>query len=347
MMMLRTCLGGIGLLLFFTAAGLAQSEESAISAPALRARVTVTSDIVRIGDMIDNAGAAAQIAIYRAPDLGTTGTLQADQVIATLRNHRVIGVDTRDIREVMVTRAARVMPIREIERAVAAALERRNGLGDAADLALTFDRDVRSIQLDAASTGDPVAVAVRYDNRSQRFDVTLEIAGTTGAPARMRLTGTAVETVAASIPLRNIDRGETLKASDVTTERRPKAEAGGDLVGSDRAVGMQARKPLRANQPIRNADLAKPDMVQRDQTVTLIYNMPGMYLTVRGKAVDGGAEGDTVRVTNLQSKRTVQGTVMAPGQVAVTVTPPPRIVASAVNLDATTPATQPALRKAE
>jgi flagella basal body P-ring formation protein FlgA len=38
---------------------------------------------------------------------------------------------------------------------------------------------------------------------------------------------------------------------------------------------------------------------------------------MRGKAIDGGAEGDTVSVTNLQSKRVVQGTVVGPGQVLV------------------------------
>ena len=62
----------------------------------LRANVTVTGDVVRIGDVIDNAGPAAQIAIYRAPDLGTVGTLSTAQVIAALRAHQVIGVDTRD-----------------------------------------------------------------------------------------------------------------------------------------------------------------------------------------------------------------------------------------------------------
>ena len=70
----------------------------------LRANVTVTGDVVRIGDVIDNAGTAAQIAIYRAPDLGTTGSLPTEQVLDALRAHQVIGVDTRDIKEISVTR---------------------------------------------------------------------------------------------------------------------------------------------------------------------------------------------------------------------------------------------------
>ena len=57
--------------------------------------------------------------------------------------------------------------------------------------------------------------------------------------------------------------------------------------------------------------------MQRDQSVTLIYEAPGIYLTVRGKALDNGTEGDVVNVMNLQSKRTLSGTVTGRGQVSI------------------------------
>src|SRR5215468_3140777 len=81
-----------------------QDRSDVIAAPTLRANVVVTSDIVRIGDVIDNAGAAGRIAIYRAPDPGTTGTLAVSQIISALRAHQVIGVDTQNLREISVTR---------------------------------------------------------------------------------------------------------------------------------------------------------------------------------------------------------------------------------------------------
>ena len=61
----------------------------------------------------------------------------------------------------------------------------------------------------------------------------------------------------------------------------------------------------------------KPDLVQRNETVTLVYEVPGVVLTIRGKAVDGGAEGDVINVLNEQSKRIVQGMIVGPGRVAV------------------------------
>ncbi len=305
---------------------LAQTQsqgETVIAPPTLRASVTVSDDIVRVGDLVDNAGSAASIAIYRAPDLGTTGTLPVAQVLNILRARQIIGVDTRDLKEITVTRLARTVDAKEIEQQVARALERRHGLGNAADIALTFDRDPGDLRLEATNTGTLQPVAVRYDPRSTRFDVTFEIGNDAGsAPLKLRFTGTAIETVEAAILTRSVERGDVLKASDVIVERRPKAEVGNDAVIRDSAVGMQARRQIGAGRALRVPDLAKPDLVTRDQNVTLIYQNGGLYLTIRGKAMDGGAEGDVVSVMNLQTKRAISGVVSGRGQVTISVATP-------------------------
>jgi len=321
MMAIRSALLATALLAATTATAFAQVRDAVIAAPVLRANVTVAADVVRIGDVIDNAGASAQIAIYRAPDLGTTGSLPTAQVIAALRAHQVIGVDTRDLREISVTRLARTLESKDIELQVARALEHHNGLGDAASLSLTFDRDVQDIRLDASNTGAMQPASARFEPRNNRFDITFEIANdNVSTPTRLRFTGSAIETVETAVLTRGVERSEVLKSSDVVIERRPKAEAGGDVASRDRAVGMQARKQLRAGQPLKIADLAKPDLVQRDQSVILTYESAGLYLTIRGKALESGTEGDVVNVTNLQSKRTVAGVVVGRGQVSVATT---------------------------
>lgn len=326
-------------------AAFAQSAQDELSSPVLRASVTVNSDVVRIGDLIENAGTAAQIAVFRAPDLGTTGSLPVSQLLSALRAHQVIGVDTRDLREVSVTRSSRLLVSKDIELQVARVLERRNGLGDAANISVTFERDLRELQLDAAHTGDMRATVVRYDPRNGRFDITFEIANdVTYSPAKLRFTGTAVETVEAAVLVRSVERNEILKASDVIVERRPKTEVGNDVALRERAVGMQARKQMRAGQALKAADLGKPDLVSRDQAVTLVYEVPGLYLTGRGKAVDSGTEGDVVNVVNLQSKRTVQGIVVGPGQVSI-MAPTSRLTTAAL-APAETPAASES-RKAE
>jgi flagella basal body P-ring formation protein FlgA len=236
---------------------------------------------------------------------------------------------------------------KDIELQIARVLERRNGLGDAANISVTFERDLRELQLDAAHTGDMRASIVRYDPRNGRFDITFEIANdVTYSPTKLRFTGTAVETVEAAVLTRSVERNDILKSSDVIVERRPKAEVGNDIALRSRVIGMQARKQLRAGQALKVADLGKPDMVSRDQAVTLVYEVPGLYLTGRGKAIDSGTEGDVVNIVNLQSKRTVQGVVIGPGQVSV-LAPTPRLTTAALSANEPPAAPAPESRKAE
>jgi flagellar basal body P-ring formation protein FlgA len=316
MTMIRTTLATISALLVLALP--ARAADDFIATPTLRASITVTSDVVRVGDLIDNAGSAALIPLYRSPDLGTTGALPVAQVLAVLRAKQVIGVMTGDIKEVQVTRLARTLANKDLETAVASVLERRFGLGDAANITVTFDRGIADMRLDASNTGVLQPVATRYDARSGRFDIAFEInSDNNPAPTKLRFTGNAIETVEVAVLTRDIDRVDLLKASDVAMERRPKAEVTGEAASRDRTLGMQLRRPMRAGTPIRVADIVKPDFVQRDQNVTVIYQVPGIYLTTRGKAIESGAEGDTISVLNLQTKRTLSGVVTGRGQVTV------------------------------
>src|ERR1700688_783503 len=145
MMKIRSLLFAAALITVSGVAAKAQTRDDLAAVQVLRANVTVTGNLVRIGDVIDNAGASAQIAIYRAPDLGTTGSLPVAQLLAALQAHQVIGVDTGDIKTVSVTRLSRTLEAKDIQLQVARALQHRGGLGDAASLTLTFDRDVQDL----------------------------------------------------------------------------------------------------------------------------------------------------------------------------------------------------------
>ena len=87
----------------------AQAEQPA-AGPALKREVIVTGELVRIGDLVENAGAVAEVAIFRAPDLGQTGGVSARRIAEAVRAHQIIGLDTRGIEEVAVTARAGLSP---------------------------------------------------------------------------------------------------------------------------------------------------------------------------------------------------------------------------------------------
>jgi flagella basal body P-ring formation protein FlgA len=178
-------------------------------------------------------------------------------------------------------------------------------------------------------TGELSLTRLNYDAYNRRFDAVFEL--TSGGRAQWRFSGLAVESIEAAVTTRALARGEIVKAGDVVIERRAKAEFTNEPPApAAEVVGLAARRVVRAGQPLRNADLAKPEIVHRGDLVTLHYEVPGIVISMRGKATESGALGDTVNVLNEQSKRTIQGVISSPGHVTVVKT----VVANQVTVPA-------------
>jgi len=296
--------------------------------PKLKAEAIVNGDLVRIGDLVSNAGIISDVPVFRAPDLGATGMVPAAAVVEAVRSHALVGLDTGGLNEVSVTRASRAIPTEDIESSITRALSAQFGLGDAKDIALNFDSELRTVNVEPAAKGEPRVTRLTYDARNSRFYAVVELPSGANARAPMRLSGRAMATMQVAVLGTSVERGAVLKDSDVVMERRPRAETGRDVV-TDRAqaVGLAARSALESGRPLRTAQLMKPETIQRNEQVTLIYEVPGITLTVRGKAAEGGAEGEVISVLNEQSKRTVQGTIVGPGRVLID-TGAPRLAAN-------------------
>lgn len=310
-------------------------DPGAAPVPTLKREAVVSGDLVRIGDLIDGAGGAAGIAIFRAPDIGETGSVPAYEVLAAVRIHGIERVDTQGNSKVAVTRAGHLLAPKDIEAAIAHTLAARSSIADARDLAVTLDSEPQPLRLQTA--GNLRALYSYYNARSARFDVTFELTDEAGRRATQHYSGYAVETVPVAVTMRSLARGEIVRAADVMTERRPKADfrEGAPVAGDP--VGLAVRHQLPAGQPLRASDLMRPEIIHRNEPVTLVYEVPGLVLTMRGKALDPGAQGDVINVSNSQSNRTVQGTVAGPARVVVR-SGTPRLVASENGL---TPTVEP------
>ena len=305
--------------LLLTGALAAQAETPA-ARPTLKPSVTVTGDLVRIGDLVEGAGAHAGVAIFRAPDLGTSGPVSVARVRDALRPYGLDSVYADDLVEVSVTRPSRAITVKEIESRIVQALSGQRGLGAADDLRLTLDQTLRTIHIEADATAELQVARLTLDSYGSRFGIVLDVPGSALLRRTpLRLSGRVTETAEIAVLTRLLQRGDVIRAGDFAIERRPRAEVGLDGVGrSEQAVGLAVRRQMRSGQPLRVDDLMKPELVKRNEAVTLVYEVPGILLTIRGQATEAGAEGDVISVLNLQSKRTVHGTVTGAGHVIVT-----------------------------
>ena len=236
-----------------------------------------------------------------------------------LRAHGILVFDTRNLTEVLVSRASRSVTLSDLGRAIAEAAAKRYEIANASDLSVTFDPHMRALQVEPNVNEAPRVVSIVVDQRNNRFDAIIDMPGSmTLRRNPLRMTGTLVETVEVVTLARPISRGETIRETDLVTERLPRADVVTDALSKpEHVVNQAARRALRNGQTLRAADLMKPQIIARDDAVTIVFRSRAITLTLRGKAMANGAEGETIAVLNPQSKRTIQATVTAPGVVTI------------------------------
>lgn len=134
--------------------------------------------------------------------------------------------------------------------------------------------------------------------------------------ALLAATNAFAATIRIVVPAHDIARGDVIGEADlVYTTVDGNALMSGIATSMDEIKGMQARRVLNAGQPLRNADVRRPIVVNKGQVVTMVFTAPGVEVTATGRAMTEGGIGDTVTIQNPASYRMISATVTAPGTV--------------------------------
>jgi flagellar basal body P-ring formation protein FlgA len=298
--------------------------------PRLKGDITVDADVITLADLVEGArGPALNKPLFRAPALGERGTIQTARILGAIAGIGGEAPETEGRTQVLVDRAARRVGPVEIGSAVGRRLEAQAGL-DAKAISLLLDGTPAMVVPPEVTT--PLAAEeVAYDRRTRRFSALVAIPGAAGERrASLRVTGVVIETAEVAVTVRAIARGEVLQPGDIVLERRVKESVPSDAQSERTGSGSRvARRALAAGSVVRAGDLAKPELVAKGEIVSIVYEVPGLVLTLRGRANESGTEGDVIAVVNPQSKKVLQGTVVGPGKVSVSAAPPGRVAQAA------------------
>ncbi|NNE78739.1 MAG: flagellar basal body P-ring formation protein FlgA [Silicimonas sp.] len=82
-------------------------------------------------------------------------------------------------------------------------------------------------------------------------------------------------------------------------------------------VGLEAKVTLYPGRPILPGHVGPPALVERNQSVLIVFQTGALTILADARALSRGAVGDTVRVMNLASRTTISGQVQSDGSVIV------------------------------
>jgi flagella basal body P-ring formation protein FlgA len=294
-------------------------QTAAQAAPVLKPQTVVEGDRVLLGDLFADLPATADASadVARAPAPGQHVTLDASTLMGIANSQRIGWQPSSRFDHVVVERAGQVISAAAIHDAVLHALE-KHGLPPSSDVSL--DNERLQIMVGADKPATVRAEAVAYDPSKPRFELTLVSPADGGDAAQhIKVQGKAFHMVDMPVPVRPIAVNEVIHGRDIEMVRMRADQVSATQINDpDRLADRSARRVLPAGQPIRVSDIAVPILVAKNSIVNVKVMSSRLNITMQGKALEDGAEGDQIRVVNTRSTKTIQGVVDKNGEVLVT-----------------------------
>lgn len=277
-------------------------------AAVLRSDIQVEGDYVRLGDLFVEAGAAAERPVFRSPAPGSSGIVSAARLERAARTHGLVWGNPGRDSSITISRPGIEIGLDEIADAIREEISAQAGTGaTGVSYAIEFAGGASSLFVDTNAEPSLDVMQLRFNERTGRFSVVLAVPDGVSGSTRQAFTGRALRVRALPVLTRPVGRGEVIGDDDLELREVPVRTVPGDaLVDIAAIVGMAARRALRADQPLRERDVESPRMVERNTVVVATYRVPGLTITVRARALDDGALGDTIRVLNMQSNRIIE-----------------------------------------
>ena len=279
----------------------------------LRNAIVVEGSDITLGDLFKGVGELAFVAVRPAPEPGERLSIRTRVLQEFARGKGLDWQVPAGLHSIQVERAGRPIPRQDLEAAIRPELRAAGASG-------SFEIDLQgrgggiNVPPDAAYQIE--ASAVDFDRRTSRFSAALKISGSGFATKRLNVAGYARKLVELPVLTRRLGKGVIIRADDLSlVEMRASQSQQNTARDESDLIGLETKRALQANRPIRLSDVQTPVLVKKGALVTMLVRTPSMSLSAVGQALEDGAMGEVIRILNPKSHKTVQGTVVSKGQV--------------------------------
>ncbi|MFC0388809.1 flagellar basal body P-ring formation chaperone FlgA [Muricoccus vinaceus] len=280
----------------------------------LRPLAVVEEAVIRLSDLFDEAGPNAGRVVGPAPAPGRRVVVEPAQLLAIARANGVMWRPLTAADSVVVERPGRAVPREEVVDLLRGEFARL-GLDPLAEMELP---GFQAPLVPLAAFTQLALEQPAFEAATNRFSATLVVVAE-GMPAlRMRIAGRAVATAAVVVASRRLALGDVVRAEDVRLVRqRAERLRPGMATDAGQILGKALRRPLAEGLPFPLADLSAPAVIEKNATVLMLIDGPGLSMTAQGRAMAAAARGEVVPVMNLASRSVVEGEAIGPGRVRV------------------------------
>ncbi len=273
----------------------------------------IHSDVITVGDLFDNVRNNADYVIGAAPQPGKDMTLNARTLyrIASALDLNWRPATAGD--QITIRREANIVSYDMISDSLREALKNK---GVDTNFNVELNNGKPSIVLPKNMPESVEVASLKYNPQRDYFQADLVAPSIDNPLKKISVSGQVKRLVRVPVFNTTLQSGDIIGANDIKMIDVEERSLQHDVIMKpDDLIGLTPRRIAYANKFILKGTLGRPQLVQRGESVTITFTEGSLQLTAKGKALQSGAKGDIVRVTNANSSRTVDAIVSSENQV--------------------------------
>lgn len=286
----------------------------AATAVSLRSESTIAGDYIRLGDIFDGVENAEYV-LGPAPAPGKEMILNAKTLYKIASALDVDWKPSSATEQTILRREAAILPQADIT----AELEKKlqdSGVSD--KFTISYTNTVSDIVLPFGTKETLEITAFNFDPQADHFNAVIVAPSAENPLKRISVSGRIERQVAIPVLRNSLKSGDIIGAMDIDWIDLAETKIPNGAARTEKdLIDMTPRRVIAAGKPVTLNELSPPQMVERGEAVTLVFEAGAMTLTAKGKALQNGAIGDTVRVANTDSNKNLQGVVTAHQEITI------------------------------
>lgn len=274
-----------------------------------RGSVTLSKNVLTVGDVFEGVQNDADHILAPAPDYGKTMRLSA-QDLSRISNAFNLGWYGKGNESVVIKRESNSVDRYHVEDAIEDALKEELP-GQKFDVELS-DRNL-AIHL---PTGEDTTVSIdklKYDVNKGEFR-----ALATAGKERREVSGRLFAVTELPVLNKALRSGDVIGAGDIQyIDMRSNEVSPSMIVSAESLIGQTPRRGVAAMKPVTASDVTLPSAIKKGELVTMTLQNAIIQLTTQGRSLQDAKVGDVIRVVNTSSNQTIEAVVTGPRTVAV------------------------------
>jgi flagella basal body P-ring formation protein FlgA len=295
---------------------LAALPQSFAEAAELREKLIVTEAVVKLADIFTDTGINGEEVVMEAPVPGKKRQISSYELARLAEKYDLDWQRPAYLKRVYIHRDGDSFSLNELKPAIVDKA-RIDGIEDDVEVRI-YGRKTGLYLPSGYGVDDIEFQSFILNDRKDRFSAEILIPTGTSDNNVIRISGT-IDAVRL-IPMLNriIAPGEVISEHDISWRKVPAKRIGHNtIVTSRHLIGQTVRRALPASKVIRANDIAAPIAIEKGSMVQMNYQSGRLLLSMQGRALEDGGIGDTIRLMNPKSKKTVFAKVHSKGFVTV------------------------------